>query len=534
MQSYRLMLVDDEEELRQGIIRRVDWEAIGFTVVGEAENGQMGVELAANVHPDVVVTDIKMPFMDGLEMTRRILENASDTRFIVLSGFDDFEYAQTAITLGAIEYILKPISAEELIAVLQRLHIKMDAALEEKHNIERLREHYIRSLPLLRDQFLTALLQRRTEPAQLREQGVQYGVNLDAPYFAVARIHCDRGQASDSVLMPQPELIPVSLLEQATESLRDRCDCEIFLYDEDVAVVARLQTPALRALLMDTLDNLCKSTRRFLQLHTTVGIGSVVDSCGDIFASARGAQRALEYRGTLGMGRAILIDDIEPNSAWETVYDENEQQQLIAAIKLGTQDDVEERLLSLASRCAEQKVSQGTICFYTMQIVTELTKLIQVYHLASDTAQGNDYVSLMRADIAPELLWRGLISYCQNVNRLIYNGRSDSVKSLAERSRQYIDSHYTQCDLSVERLCEQFFVSQSYFSTVFKRENGESFTNYLTNLRMEKAAELLEKTTDKTYVVAGQVGFAESNYFSYVFKKHFGMSPSKYRQALTQ
>lgn len=121
MQPYRLMLVDDEEYLRQGVIRRIDWDACGFTVVGEAENGQAGLELAERLQPDVILTDIKMPFMDGLTMSRRVLETQPGVKIIMLSGFDDFEYAQEAIALGSMDYILKPIDAAELTETLMRV-----------------------------------------------------------------------------------------------------------------------------------------------------------------------------------------------------------------------------------------------------------------------------------------------------------------------------------------------------------------------------------------------------------------------------
>ena len=126
MALYRIMLADDEEEIRDGIIRKIDWEGIGFRLVGAAENGQEALEMAESLHPDVVMTDIKMPFMDGLTLGRRLAEIMPATRLVIFSGFDEFEYAQQAIKLNVAEYILKPINAVELTGVLQKLKFQLD------------------------------------------------------------------------------------------------------------------------------------------------------------------------------------------------------------------------------------------------------------------------------------------------------------------------------------------------------------------------------------------------------------------------
>lgn len=191
MQPYRLMLVDDEEYLRQGVIRRIDWDACGFTVVGEAENGQAGLELAERLQPDVILTDIKMPFMDGLTMSRRVLETQPGVKIIMLSGFDDFEYAQEAIALGSMDYILKPIDAAELTETLMRVRDRLDVEMREKRNVARLREHYVRSLPILREQLLHRLLDERVDAADLTEQAAQMELDLAASRYVVAYVRAD-------------------------------------------------------------------------------------------------------------------------------------------------------------------------------------------------------------------------------------------------------------------------------------------------------------------------------------------------------
>ena len=142
MELYRVLLVDDEEDIREGISRKMDWLGLGFSLVGEAANGQDALELAESLRPDVILTDIKMPFMDGLELCRILTDRLPAARFVVFSGFDAFEYAKQAIQMNVVEYILKPINADELSAVLRRLKDQLDRERAERRNVELLRSRY--------------------------------------------------------------------------------------------------------------------------------------------------------------------------------------------------------------------------------------------------------------------------------------------------------------------------------------------------------------------------------------------------------
>ena len=170
MEQYRVLLVDDEEDIREGISRKMDWLGLGFSLVGEAANGQDALELAEALRPDVILTDIKMPFMDGLELCRILTDRLPASRFVVFSGFDAFEYAKQAIQMNVVEYILKPINADELSAVLRRLKDQLDRERAERRNVELLRSRYMENLPVLRELFYANLLDGRIEPGTERER----------------------------------------------------------------------------------------------------------------------------------------------------------------------------------------------------------------------------------------------------------------------------------------------------------------------------------------------------------------------------
>ena len=178
MEPYRVLLADDEEEIRAGISRKIDWTGLGFALVGEAENGAEALELSEQLKPDVVLTDIKMPFMDGLELCRRLRQSLPAAKLVVFSGFDDFEYARQAVGMGVSEYIMKPINAPEMGEVLTRLREQLDKQRMERRDMETLRRRYEESLPVLRELFYTRLLDGRIRPDQVADRAARNELDM--------------------------------------------------------------------------------------------------------------------------------------------------------------------------------------------------------------------------------------------------------------------------------------------------------------------------------------------------------------------
>ena len=232
MERYRVLLVDDEEDIRVGISRKMDWESLGFTLVGEAENGQEALELAETLSPDVVLTDIKMPFLDGLELCRILTGRLPAARFVVFSGFDDFEYAKQAIQMNVFEYILKPISASELSAVLERLRERLDTERTQRQNLELLRRRYEESLPVLRELFYAQLLEGRVPPEEAKERAARLELDLTGDSWAVALARIEGTGDRREMLSPALR----QLLEEGLSL--EGCRCRAFLYGDGAAVLA--------------------------------------------------------------------------------------------------------------------------------------------------------------------------------------------------------------------------------------------------------------------------------------------------------
>ena len=536
MGQYRVIVVDDEEEIREGIIRKIDWNALGYEVVGSAENGVEALELAEHLHPDVIMTDIKMSFMDGLQLCQHIAEKMPSVKMIIFSGFDDFEYAQRAIKLNVTEYLLKPVNAQELTQTLQKLKCQLDQELADQRDIEKLRRNYQESLPVLREQFLVGLLEGRVPQQRVQAQAEMFQLHLAAKYWTVALVHAEgdsaQALADATPLRSAQELVPLSVAKTVGEILGRFCHFTSFLYMDNVVILADFQSDNDVTSLITGLNEVCKSASRVLGGDISAGVGGLCTDLNEISRSYQQAQSALDYSAIMGEGRAIYIKDVEPDTSVQLQFGEQEERALINAIKLGGEEEITKVVNELFSRFEAQLIPVGQYQVYLVELVTALLRVVRTYELNTDEVFGEEFNYFTTIfSHSPSKIRQWLIEACTRISAQVKRERLDSTKLLARNAKQYIEEHYMDPEISVEKLCAVLHVSPAYFSTVFKRETEMSFVSYLTEVRLPHALSLLNTTDDKTYVIAGKVGYTEPNYFSYVFKKRFGVSPSKYRQA---
>ncbi|WP_099716693.1 response regulator [Clostridium sp. LS] len=537
MSLYRIMIVDDEEEIRLGIIKKIDWEANGFIVVGDAENGQDALEKAEKLQPDVIMTDIKMPFMDGLELGKKLVELMPSTKIIVFSGCDDFEYAHKAIKINVVEYVLKPINSIELTEVLVRLKEQLDREYNEKRNFENLYKYYVNSLPVIREQFLVGVIEGKVTEAQWNEQAENLGIDFQYEYLAVGLIHADgvlnlEEGTSNLGIQQDSSLIPVSIKKIVDESMEKFCKNISFFYSDMVVVIGNFEKKEDILLFIKGINEVCKIYKRIMNLTISAGIGYVYNSVPEMRFSYRSAQSALDYRFILGTGKAIYIDDVEPDSSIQLQLEEQEERTMLNSIKISSEEEIAMIISNLFKKVEDLLLPFNKYRIYFMEIITSILKLVQAYNLDIEEIFGKNFdcYSFLEAFNSINEVKEWLIQKAVKISVYIKKGRINSSMLLIEKAKQYIKDNYSDYDISVETLCSKLHVSPTYFSTIFKRETGMNFVNYLTTLRLEEAVKLLNTTDDKTYIIAEKVGYPEANYFSYVFKKKFGVSPSKYRK----
>lgn len=523
-QLYRVLLVDDEEEIRAGISRKIEWDRLGFGLVGEAGNGREALEMAEQLLPDVVLTDIKMPFMDGLELCRCLQKKLPAAKVIIFSGFDEFEYARQAVGMNVCEYILKPINAGELNEILIRLKEQMDQQRIERRDVENLRRRYEASLPVLRELFYARLLDGQIPSEQIQERAAQYELNLPEGEWMVALFRVDEREGDfhrDGVLLSLQEF-----LEHQGEKME--CPVRTALYNDHVAMMVN---GARVYRVLEELERLRSLAQSELGVEITAGVGLACAGLDEIHRSCMGAYAALDYRVVMGNQKVIYIGDLESALTVSVSLGEEDQHQLASAIKLGQEEKVVEVIRHLIGRIRETRLDLSQCQLFLMEFSTHLIRLARAGGVELEDVFGDHFTGAVPIDRfrSYETLENWCVEKGVCLQRLLGQKRTDSAGRMIERAKSFIDENYADSELSVEKLCAYLHLSPAYFSTVFKKETGMSFTAYMTAVRMEEAARLLRETDEKTYLIAEKTGYTDPNYFSYVFKKKYAMSPSKYR-----
>lgn len=531
MNLYKLILVDDEEDVRVSIERKVDWQALGFELAGSVSNGEEALELAEQMGVDVVMTDIKMPFMDGLTLCAKLKENYKNTKVVLYSGFDDFEFAREAIHLEAEEYLLKPIGARDLENVFRKIRQNLDKEFDERRDKEKLYDYYQKSLPMMKEQLLTGILEGNIAEEHARTMIQTYGMQFLSPVYAVALVGTNLRTAGEE---PQAgQMLLLSLKNLAMDYLEKNMKTQTVMYLDRIVIIARLQKEEDIQEFIYHINQVCKIGARMLELDVDAGIGHACSQISQIATSYEEAKEAFDYRVLMGeSSHAIYINDVEPQKPGNVLKEPLELQNILRNMKLGTREELELSIDKFIRELKEYKISMQQYQLTFMEMMTEILKLLRSYELDMTEIFGETFEPYqeMGKFHSPDELAEWMKDKCGKIRHLIREERKDSTKTLTEKARQYIEENYADSTLSVEHLCRHLNVSATYFSVLFKKETGMSFVSYLTKVRLEHAIELLDHTEDKSYMIAEKVGYTEANYFSYVFKKKYGVSPSRYRQ----
>lgn len=534
MELYNILLVDDEADVLRAMKKKIDWEAMGFCLAGTAENGQEALEMAEQLHIDVVMTDIKMPYMDGLTLCKKLKESYRNMKVVIYSGFDDFEYAREAVHLEAEEYLLKPISSKDMEKVLTKLKKKLDEEFDEHRNMNKLFEYYQKSLPAMQEQLVMGILEGKVTGDRAQNMLAAYEMDFDSPYYVVSMIYAD---ANPKEMQGKSiQLLNISLKDMAQDYLNERMRFYSTSYLGEVIVIFMLNGREEMEKVLYHLDQICKMGIRVLKVPVTAAVGQACSHVDYLTTSYQEARNAMEYRTIMGSSQVLYIHDIEPSPKDAVSFLEYDFQNLVRAVKLGDRGETDGAIRQFMESIKSFSITPNQYQLICMELLTELMKIGRSYKLKTKQIFGENDIPWQELykHISVDELEGWLREVCTNLRHTLRHERTDSTMKLTEQAKAYIEAHYMENDLSAETLCRYLNVSAAYFSTIFKKEVGLSFVAYLTKIRLEHAVELLRTTEDKTYVIAEQVGYTEPNYFSYVFKKQYGISPSRYRANLLE
>lgn len=521
------MLVDDEAEVRESILLQIPWEELGFEVVADAENGEDALEKMAVYEPDVIITDIQMPFMTGLEFIEKVREEYPGKEIVIFSGFSEFEYARQAIRLGVKEYILKPVDKEELMGILKKIRRTLDQSLDRLRDIRQVEQNYQEKEALQKKKFYQEWMQRaKTEKSSsfMPEPYGHYVPQAERWAGVFLNIRAQKPLSESAIYLCVEKLFQNIFAEKYLY--------ELFPMEREIGVCFALKKEQNLKALLKMLDVLVKDGEKLFSFVVTAGVGTEKSEMEKIPLSLYEAREALGYRLIMGRGRTIYIQDVEPEGQDLLLFGSEEENELIRAVKFESKEKIEAEVARLLGRMDGIRISWRQYQSYITELYNCLSQLIWQYHMDERRFFGygeNGHEMLMHMKSREEIQ-EFFVDLCRKIRICLEEKRAEDSGRIIRTAKSYVEKNYANPELSVEMVCEQLNLSQSYFSTIFKKETGENYVAYVRSIRMKEAAELLNRTEDKTYVIAQKVGYTDPYYFSSVFKKTYGVSPSRFRK----
>jgi len=539
-----VLIVDDEPVARQSLRYLIDWESHGFTIAAEAENGQQALDMLAERHYSLVLTDIRMPTMNGLELIERMREVA-DTEVAILSGYDDFEYARQGMRLGVAEYLLKPVDEEELIALLHRAA----SAVEEKRRAER-RDRM--GLTAIRDQFLRSLAQGAVRPRDIEEQLALLRMKPDVGRIALLLFELDfvygAWEAGEHLTEQDTELRRYAVRNICEEIVGER-GCVFELSEERYGVLlfesaseqggtGSLMPSDLRA----EAERLSAAAARFAKSSVTVGLGSLANGYGELHAAHQAAERALDRKFLIGPGSVL-----EPSGSEDPDRDgrragtsdrqadagnrmEATAAELTDAVRLHRSVEA----FAALDRLRDEFQAAGVSAAQAKPVVIELfVQLFRIVREAGASEDGlfdpsiGDYERIMRTKTV-EQLFRISREKCAAALELLQRTSELRPNSVVDTLKRIVAEGYRD-NISLRSVAQQIYMNPTYLGKLFKANTGMMFHDYLLQVRMERAKELLCSSDMKVYEIAEAVGYGELDWFYKRFKAYAGLSPSEYR-----
>lgn len=538
---YRIVLADDEALIREGVSENVPWERLGYEFAGSFENGLETLEYIRENPVDVVITDICMPYMDGIKLAEALYSESPDTKVIILSGYDEFDYAKKAIRFHVYEYLLKPITASELSEVLTRLRQHLDEEEARRRQINKLQATWRKGQSLLYSDVLLHLITGSKTEEESRRELQEVGANLDAGYYQVGIAELDvyaKTEYPDEKMKKESALMAFVVSNISEELLKEYKIGEVCQGKDHRAffLFHGMEKEALIAAVQPACEEIMKQMNLAIHMELNIGLGRIVEELGDIYLSFEDAEKALGWHYLLGGGR--IFDETEWKLCEEKRTEGSRQldllvEKLIAHLKLGEGEELAEDLMLLQRLFVKWYFDRRSIGTVLQRIVQSAENVL----LASEPEEIPE--DLSREKILTRLLEAGELSkailllkiYLENLMHLLEERKNTGGRRYALMAMDFIEKHYGDSELGLNTVCSYLNISMSRFSTIFKNVTGQTFIDALSNMRMQKAKELLIHTDLKNYEIAEKVGFNDPHYFGIAFKKQTGMTPTEFARS---
>ncbi len=531
---YKIVIVEDEEPVRKAISEVIDWEKHGFELVFQANDGQEALDFIQDMQPDVLFTDICMPIMDGLELTKKVMEINRSIKVVILTGYSEFEYAKQAINLNVNKYILKPITAAELTGILVELKTELDDEIREKRSLNHYKKQYEESRKILEEKAFLNLLDSNRKEYITIEYFARLGIDLDAENYIVSVLVAEN---IDEIVKSQWDndfqLLDFAICNVVREILNQYKQGIVFIGpDGQLIIIFKDTGPMVNRFndyCIDIINQVMFNIKRIFHLEISVGVGDIYSSIEMISYSYMDALSALEYKLLVGNGKIIVRSDIESKGKPAAKKIDEIIKKLKHYIKISDIKKVGKQVDFLFEFIKSSKITIA-------EFKTILLKLnVSIMEVSNDLTDDNSWklFELFSEVFNKENIDKikeYYLNLCNNLLNIAIEYRKNNQIDLIKSAVKYIYDNFRNSELDVQMISEYLHLSTSYFSRLFKRSTGETFVEYLTRVRMDKSKELLKTSAMKITEISEYIGYNDPHYFSYNFRKQTGVSPSEYRK----
>ncbi|WP_217588088.1 response regulator [Lentibacillus saliphilus] len=533
----KLLIVEDERIVRKGILTSMNWEQYGIEDVAEAKNGKVALDIIRELKPDIVMTDIRMPVMDGLQLAENIHHDYPDMHIVILSGYEDFAYAQQAIKLGVSEYLIKPVGREELERVILSIKQTIDQKVALNNKQQQISQIYEANLNVISEQWLNAIISQEKEFNETNKTyAAQIGLQFTGPYYQLLLIEIDDYQIMETNMSSQQltrikndvfQRVQVHFPTGARRPIiwkRNRCHIGI-IFNINTSETAHVleQAQALQA-------NMCIET----EITVTIGLSSVFDKIEELAFAVLQAERALNKKKYSGKN-AIYKYDTSLCDSLNTMpsYDQFDWDKMTR-----NETDFIQHVRSLDTKRATAALQDVFVAFSNNKMALQWVKnwALKVIFMMDQELKFNRH--MIQDDQSIEIIKTSdtihdvqalMEQQLINMIETVESARKNSKNHVITRAIHYIEAHYQE-PLTLDHLAKYSFVSPSHFSKLFKKETGQTFIEWLNIYRVKQAKKLFtDNPAMPIYKVAEEVGFLDYKYFVRVFKRYSNMTPTAFK-----
>ena len=540
----KIFLAEDEVIVRETIKRMIPWENLGFELVGEAADGEMALPLLIRQQPDLLITDIIMPFMDGLTLARLAKKEVPGLKVVILSGYDDFNYAKQAINIGVEDYLLKPITKNALIERLTEIRSRYEDEKTQREYYEKFhREMQAYEKNSSRD-FFEVLVSGSLDMMEVYKRAEKLGLDIVAESYNVLifTMNCNEDFSGQREGYSSWEAESLEMLEK-------------FFTGHPFAMLFRSNVFSYGVLIKGEKNSIRENTRICVEeirkifdrkednKEWFVAVGESVERLSQIQKSYHSASRAFSQR-YLYDGKVLYYDEMLAMEKKDVTNDDSEYLQKVDVNALNptilqkflsnglleeTENFVQDYFYAIGQEPMESVVFRS---YVILNVRFSVLSFLKELGCDTKTLEPEDTEKIL-AESGRNM--ESIIAYAEKlVSQAIQlrdRNSGNKNRSILKTAVDFIDQHYMEEDMSLNKAANAANVSANHFSALFSQNMGQTFIEYLTSLRMDKAKEYLRCTGMRSSEIAGEVGYKDAHYFSYLFKKTQGMTPSDYRKA---